>query len=81
MRDTSEYAFPSAGILGMTLRDYFAGQIKPAIIQGLMLRYEEQGYTDTYMLVEAEELTNEAVDVMIKERQQTPENITKDVLW
>jgi hypothetical protein len=53
-----------------SLRDYFAGQIKPAIIQGLMLRYKEQGYSDTYMLAEAHELTEEAVDAMIKERNK-----------
>jgi len=53
-----------------TLRDYFAGQIKPAIIQGLMLRYKDSGYTDMYMLDEANTLTEKEVDRMLMERDK-----------
>ena len=52
---------------GMTLRDYLMGQIKPAIIQGLMLRYKDVGYTDLAMLNEAHVLAEEEVSKMIKE--------------
>ncbi len=55
---------------GMTLRDYFVGQIKPAIIQGLMLRYKDPGYSDFAMLTEAHLLTEDEVNKMIKERNK-----------
>jgi len=76
-KDTGGPAFPGnkqehtgkiKHIPGMTLRDYFAGQIKPAIIQGLMLRYKDAGYTDFYMLDEAHRLTEKEVNKMLKER-------------
>ena len=54
---------------GMTLRDYFAGQIKPAIITGLMLRYKDTGYSDEYMLDEADRLTQKEVNKMLRDRK------------
>lgn len=44
---------------GMALRDYFA--IK--ILQGLMLRHKEPGYSDSSAIFEAYELANKMLDI------------------
>lgn len=55
---------------GMTLRDYWMGQIKPAIIQGIMLRHNHPSYSDLGMLDAAHLLADKEVSKMIKERNK-----------
>jgi hypothetical protein len=50
---------------GMSLRDYFAAAALPAIISGLMLRWQEPGYSDISALIEASRLAYDAADAIL----------------